>query len=130
MTRLSVLIGTALVLAAPPLRAQVADSSPFRQLPLSTPNEYRSASGAPGHAYWQNRADYAIEAVLDTAKEQIRGTGRLTYQNNSPDALSFLWLQLDQNIFAKNSINALTAPPPLVFAGTPFDMASTGSWAG
>ncbi len=116
----------ALVIAAAPLRAQVADTSPFRQLRLPAPNEYRSASGASGQAYWQNRADYAIEAVLDTAKEEIRGTGRLTYQNNSPDPLPFLWLQLDQNIFAKNSINALTAPPPLVFAGTPFDMANRG----
>lgn len=116
----------ALALLASPLSAQVADSSPFRALPLPTPNAYRSASGAPGHAYWQNRADYAIEAVLDTAKEEIRGTGRITYQNNSPDALPFLWLQLDQNIFAKNSINARTSPPPLVFAGTPFDMAGHG----
>ncbi len=115
-----------LVLAAAvaPLSAQVSDTSAFRQLPLPTPNEYRSASGAPGHAYWQNRADYAIEAVLDTARQEIRGTGRLTYQNNSPDALRFLWLQLDQNIFATNSINAYTSPPPLVFAGTPFDMAN------
>ena len=115
-----------LAMAAAPLRAQVADSSPFRQLALPTPNEYRSASGAPGHAYWQNRADYALEAVLDTAQEEIRGTGRITYQNNSPDALPFLWLQLDQNIFTKHSINARTSPPPLVFAGTPFDMAGHG----
>ena len=107
-------------------RAQVADTSPFRALPLPTPNAYRSASGAPGHAYWQNRADYAIEAVLDTATNSIRGTARLTYQNNSPDELPFLWLQLDQNMFAKGSINALTAPPPLIFGGTPFDMANHG----
>jgi len=106
--------------------AQVADTSAFRAIPLPTPNAYRSAGGAPGHAYWQNRADYAIEAVLDTARQEIRGTARLTYQNNSPDALPFIWLQLDQNMFAKNSINGLTAPPPLIFGGTPFDMANHG----
>ena len=115
-----------LALAGAPLSAQVNDTSAFRQLTLPTPNAYRSASGAPGHAYWQNRADYALEAVLDTAHQELRGTGRLTYQNNSPDALPFLWLQLDQNIFAKGSINAMTSPPPLVFAGTPFDMAGHG----
>jgi hypothetical protein len=114
------------VLTAAPLRAQVADTSAFRQLVLPAPNEYRSAGGEPGHAYWQNRADYAIEAVLDTAKQEIRGTERITYQNNSPDALSFLWLQLDQNIFAEGSINQRTSPPPLVFGGTPFVMASQG----
>ncbi len=117
---------TALLVFAAPLAAQVADTSPFLALGLPSPDAYRSASGAPGHAYWQNRSDYAIEAVLDTAKNEIRGTGRLHYQNNSPDALDFLWLQLDQNIFARNSINALTAPPPLIFGGTPFIMASQG----
>jgi hypothetical protein len=126
MSRWVVFCTMSLALAAPELRAQVADTSAFRQLALPTPNAYRSASGAPGHAYWQNRADYALEAVLDTAKEEIRGTGRLTYRNNSPDTLPFLWLQLDQNIFAQNSINALTSPPPLVFGGTPFIMASQG----
>jgi len=126
MTCRAAVTAIGLLLAGSGLQAQVADTSPFRQLSLPTPNAYRSASGAPGHAYWQNRADYALEAVLDTAKQEIRGTGRLTYQNNSPDSLRFLWLQLDQNIFARNSINALTAPPPLVFAGTPFDMANRG----
>jgi hypothetical protein len=125
--RLSAVPSTvALVIAAAPLRAQVADTSAFRQLALPAPNAYRSAGGEPGHAYWQNRADYAIEAVLDTAKQEIRGTERVTYQNNSPDALSFLWLQLDQNMFAKGSINQRTSPPPLVFGGTPFIMASQG----
>jgi len=116
----------AAVLATSPLRAQVGDTSAFRQLVLPAPTAYRSAGGEPGHAYWQNRADYAIEAVLDTAKQEIRGTERITYQNNSPDALAFLWLQLDQNIFEPGSINQRTSPPPLVFGGTPFVMASQG----
>jgi hypothetical protein len=122
-----VVLGIALAgLRATSARAQVADTSAFRAIVLPTPNAYRSAGGAPGHAYWQNRADYAIEAVLDTAKQEIRGTGRITYRNNSPDALEFVWLQLDQNIFAKASINQVTAPPPLIFGGTPFIMASQG----
>ena len=126
MSRLATMVTLGLCLAGASLSAQVTDTSAFRQVVLPTPNAYRSASGAPGRAYWQNRADYALEAVLDTAKNEIRGTGRLTYQNNSPDELRFLWLQLDQNIFGKNSINAVTAPPPLIFGGTPFDMANHG----
>jgi hypothetical protein len=130
MSRWAVRCTAVLGFAAAPLSAQVADTSAFRQVPLPAPNEYRSAGGAPGHAYWQNRTDYAIEAVLDTAKNEVRGTGRLTYQNNSPDPLRFLWLQLDQNIFAPGSINQRTAPPPLIFGGTPFIMASQGFTGG
>lgn len=66
-------------------------------------NEYRSASGAPGPKYWQNRADYKITATLDTAQHRLTGTVVITYKNNSPEALPFLWLQLDQNIFRKDS---------------------------
>lgn len=73
-------------------------------------NEYRSANGAPGPKYWQNRADYSISANLDEAKNTISGTVTITYKNNSPDRLPFLWLQLDQNLFAPNSRgNALIA---------------------
>lgn len=66
-------------------------------------NEYRSASGAPGPKYWQNRADYKITASLDTAMHSVSGKMELTYTNNSPDDLKFLWLQLDQNIYRKDS---------------------------
>src|ERR1700739_3221931 len=59
----------------------------------------RSASGAPGPMYWQNHADYKIAATLDTIKKQISGTVEITYTNNSPDELKYLWLQLDQNLF-------------------------------
>jgi hypothetical protein len=69
----------------------------------SNGNEYRSASGAPGPAYWQNRADYKITATLDTAKHRITGSVVITYKNNSPDELKFLWLQLDQNIYRQDS---------------------------
>ena len=66
-------------------------------------NEYRSAGGAPGPQYWQNRADYKITATLDTAKHRITGSVVVTYKNNSPDELKFLWLQLDQNIYREDS---------------------------
>ncbi len=63
----------------------------------------RSASGQPGHAYWQNSADYHLNVSLNEDKKEITGTAEITYTNNSPDKLGFLWLQLDQNLFAKDS---------------------------
>ena len=64
---------------------------------LPTPNEYRTASGAPGSKYWQQRADYDIDVTLDEKNLSVIGTETVTYHNNSPDALSYLWLQLDEN---------------------------------
>ncbi|MDP9955400.1 hypothetical protein J2X97_001037 [Epilithonimonas hungarica] len=64
---------------------------------LPTPNIYRTASGAPGQAYWQQRADYDIEAYLDEDKRNLKGSETITYYNNSPDDLDYLWLQLDEN---------------------------------
>ena len=61
-------------------------------------NDYRSASGAPGARYWQQRADYVIEAEIDTVNHVMTGSERITYHNNSPDELGFLWVQLDQNV--------------------------------
>jgi len=77
----------------------------FRQLDelLPTPNTIRAASGAPGHAYWQQRADYSIRATLDEANRSITGAETITYHNNSPDTLTYLWVQLDQNIYKPNS---------------------------
>jgi Peptidase family M1 domain len=66
-------------------------------------NDFRSASGEPGPRYWQNRADYAIQCELDTATHTLTGDVVITYTNNSPDALRFIWLQLDQNIYKKDS---------------------------
>ncbi len=68
-----------------------------------TGTETRSASGQPGHAYWQNSADYNLNVSLNDVKNEITGTAEITYTNNSPDRLSFLWLQLDQNLFEKDS---------------------------
>ena len=64
---------------------------------LPTPNIYRTASGAPGQGYWQNRADYDIKAYLDEDKRNLKGSETITYHNNSPDKLDYIWLQLDEN---------------------------------
>jgi hypothetical protein len=64
---------------------------------LPTPNEYRTASGAPGSKYWQQRCDYNIACELDELNRKLIGKETLTYYNNSPDALDYLWLQLDEN---------------------------------
>jgi hypothetical protein len=70
-------------------------------------NAYRSASGMPGPAYWQNRADYAIRATLDPTAKTIRGSVAITYANNSPDTLDVLWLQLEQNLYRPGSRGSL-----------------------
>jgi hypothetical protein len=77
----------------------------FKQLTevLATPNTYRTASGAPGHQYWQQRADYDMRIKLDDTKQRIDGDETITYYNNSPDELTYIWLQLDQNMRAKES---------------------------
>lgn len=75
---------------------------------LPTPNGYRTASGAPGHQYWQQKADYVINVELNDEKQSLSGSETVTYTNNSPDALDYLWVQLDQNAFAKTSETYLT----------------------
>ena len=70
---------------------------------LPTANSYRTASGAPGHAYYQQKANYKMNLVLDDAKQRLDGFETITYTNNSPDKLDYLWLQLDQNIYDENS---------------------------
>jgi hypothetical protein len=71
-------------------------------------NDFRSASGEPGPRYWQNRADYNIVSTLDTAAHSVKGNVTITYTNNSPDNLPFLWLQLDQNIYQAGSRGSAT----------------------
>lgn len=72
-------------------------------------NEYRSAGGGPGPEYWQNRADYTINVTLDTTRHRISGSVLITYTNNSPDTLPFLWLQLDQSIYRADSRSTATS---------------------
>jgi len=78
----------------------------FRQLDeiWPTPNIYRNAAGAPGFAYWQQQADYKIKVSLDEDARRISGTETITYTNNSPDSLAYLWVQLDQNRFRPDSL--------------------------
>jgi len=87
--------------------AQVEDDKQdkFRQLyqEFATPNVYRTAAGAPGHQYWQQQADYQISIRLEDETQRIYGEETITYHNNSPNPLSYLWLQLDQNMRAKES---------------------------
>lgn len=87
------------------LFCQVTDDNQFRQLNTLLPdaNSYRTASGAPGHEYWQQKADYKIKIVLDDDKHIITGEETITYYNNSPDNLNYIWVQLDQNLREKNS---------------------------
>ena len=77
----------------------------FRQLEevWPTPSSTRLASGAPGPGYWQQRADYTIRAVLDERSDTLRGAARITYYNRSPHTLTYIWVHLDQNAFAKDS---------------------------
>lgn len=94
-------------------------SDPWRNDPFVTtnhidwpgPNAYRSASGEPGPLYWQQRADYRITAVLDTGTRRVSGTVSITYTNNSPDTLRWVWLQLDQNLYRPGSKGSTLFPP-------------------
>jgi hypothetical protein len=81
------------------------DNNKFSQMYdlMATPNMFRTASGAPGPAYYQQQADYKIDIELDDKKSSIKGSEVITYHNNSPDTLEYLWVQLDQNQAAKNS---------------------------
>ena len=106
--------------------AQIADSSPFRPLDLPAPNDIRSGSGRPGAKYWQQRVDYRIAATLDSARNELRGRETIHYVNHSPDSLPYLWMFVEQNLCAPNSITNQLNQPPLVFLGTSFDFSCQG----
>lgn len=122
-TRLLALAALAAAALAPRAGAQQwlnADPNPrtnqssFRALEeWPDPNEYRNAAGAPGPKYWQQRVDYVIRTALDTAAHRVSGSERVTYHNNSPDALAYLWFQLDQNIDDPATSRAIAAAPAL-----------------
>ncbi len=78
----------------------------FRQLDEDwpTPNDYRNAAGEPGHRYWQQQVDYRIQVALDEPRRTLTGQGQVTYRNNSPDTLRYLWLLLDQQNYRRNSL--------------------------
>jgi hypothetical protein len=106
MKQLSFPAALVLLLCSGSIKAQNIQNNPgsnhgnrFEQLGtiLPTPNEYRTASGAPGPKYWQQRADYDIKCELDEEKQTLTGSETVTYFNNSPNTLTYLWLQLDEN---------------------------------
>tara|TARA_B110000037_G_scaffold98834_1_gene115761 strand:+ start:43083 stop:45401 length:2319 start_codon:yes stop_codon:yes gene_type:complete len=86
-----------------------SQNNKFAQLEqlLPTPNEYRNAAGGPGHNYYQQKADYKINVTLNDEEQIILGKETITYTNNSPDALEYLWIQLDQNVRSKDSDSKL-----------------------
>jgi hypothetical protein len=96
-----------ILLSATLLAQENTNQSKFKQLgtELPTPNTYRTASGAPGHEYYQQKADYKISIELDDSAQIIKGEETITYTNNSPDELTYLWLQLDQNQQSPGSIS-------------------------
>ncbi len=114
------------VLAQTPSPTNYNANTRFEQMgnQLPTPNTFRTASGAPGKDYFQNKADYDIKAELDDVNQKIIGAETITYTNFSTDDLKYLWLQLDQNLFEKNSINALSK------TGGVFPQMSSGQLSG
>ncbi|MFN4134644.1 MAG: M1 family metallopeptidase [Novosphingobium sp.] len=102
---------TGAALANPVEQTKGGFEDKFRQLEgeeWPTPTDYRNASGAPGYRYWQQKVDYDVKARLDEARRTVSGTQTVTYRNNSPDSLPYLWLLLDQNDYKRNSIAELT----------------------
>jgi hypothetical protein len=94
-------------------RYATVDDDPFHRIDRMDwpgPNPFRSASGEPGADYWQQRADYNISATLDTAAKSITGAVTIKYENNSPDSLRFLWLQVDQNLYRPGSKGSVINP--------------------
>ncbi len=106
--------------------AAPGNRSTFAPLPLPAPTASRTASGRPGRGYWQQRVDYRIAATLDTAQGQIRGRETIRYTNNSPEALNYLWMFLEQNICSPTSVTEKLDQPPLVFLGSTFDFSCRG----
>jgi hypothetical protein len=101
-------------------RTGVGDTSIFAPLIFGSPNSFRSGSGAPGSRYWQNRADYDLHAMLDTATKSVSGEMTLRYTNHSPDTLAFIWLQTEQNAFRANSLNSYIFPQNSRFGARDF----------
>ena len=103
-----------LMTASLPAQSKTTPSDKFRQLEelLPTANEQRTASGAPGARYWQQRADYVIDVEIDDVNQRLIGKETVTYKNVSPDTLNYIWLQIDQNIFAKDSDTQTTGTAP------------------
>jgi peptidase M1-like protein len=102
------------------LRPAVADTGIFAPIDLPQGNDIRRMNGAPGPKYWQQRADYSIKAILDTAAKKLSGTMTIRYTNNSPDTLTRVWMQLDQNLFKPGSVGSLLNAEESRFGGGGF----------
>jgi hypothetical protein len=89
---------------------------------LTSPNQQRLASGAPGPEYWQQKADYDIDVTLDDAKQTISGREVVRYENRSPHPLSYLWFQLDQNMYRPDSESLAASPAPGLDGRVPFSL--------
>lgn len=95
---------------APANASNLRDFARIDRMDWPGPNRYRDATGAPGPDYWQQRADYQITATLDTTAQTVSGHVAITYTNNSPDTLRFVWLQLDQNLYEPGSKGSALFP--------------------
>jgi hypothetical protein len=115
------LLSLSIVVSSPLLAKGKPFEDKFRQLDevLPTPNVYRTASGAPGHKYWQQQADYKIKVKLHDDKQTLTASETINYKNNSPDTLTYLWLQLDQNRFNRDSIASTTKTTSLANKSNP-----------
>ena len=111
MKILSLFFGLATFVSAHPIEFH---KDPFRQLEevWPTPTETRTASGAPGSKYWQQRADYDIKIELDEKKNSLTGSARTTYHNKSPHTLTYLWVQMDRNRFMPDALGHQSAEAP------------------
>jgi hypothetical protein len=99
----------------------IADTSMFRRLDLPAPSRIRTGTGMPGADYWQQRVDYSIGVSLDVAAHRATGQQTVTYHNNSPDTLRYLWFQLDQNLFRDGSRGSFLSAPNERFAAGGFE---------
>lgn len=118
MKRTSLALLANLILLAAAAQTSTPEKSKFNPRELFALNFYpypgndvRAADGAPGPKYWQNHADYKIAATLDTLQHKVSGEVEITYTNNSPDALKYLWLQVDQNIYRSDSRSSGVSTP-------------------
>lgn len=109
--------------------AGIGRESLFEPMNYATANERRLGSGAPGPDYWQQRVDYDIDVRIDASTDTISGTQRVRYHNNSPHALGFFWIQLEQNLFNPASLGARSHTPRGILRGRPtFEGGYTIPW--
>ncbi len=117
----NLLLLTLLFLAPHIIAQENTNTNKFKQLKeeLATPNVYRNAAGAPGPNYYQQQADYKISVTIDDENQKVSGQETVTYTNNSPDPLTYLWLQLDQNVRKPGSDNQLASTGTIASISSP-----------